>query len=110
MGRSQELSEAHEVHKVIHRDTGISVKFIKSPLNSPFEQGTHIPCVEDTKTLKEELIKAPGLISQRPLPPDQLGADVQQKKPLQHHYGCEIPWMPLSHPSYSMIPNLCRAL
>lgn len=60
MGHSGELLEAHKAHKVIHRDTSISVKSIKFPLNSPFEKGIHIPYAEDTKALKEEIIKAPG--------------------------------------------------
>lgn len=60
MGHSGELLEAHKAHKVIHRDTSVSVKLIKFPLNSSFEKGICIPYIEDTKTLKEEIIKAPG--------------------------------------------------
>lgn len=52
MENSQELLEAHKIHEVIHRDTNISVKFIKFPLNYPFEKGTLIPYIEDTKDIE----------------------------------------------------------
>jgi len=74
------------------------------------KKGTRIPYIEDTKASKGGLVKAPGFISQKPLPQDHLGADVQQKQPLQHRPGCETPWMPLSHPSHSPFPNPRRAL